>query len=628
MNKLLKKILVSFFSLILVLTLAVLISGVSKYNKSSANDMPYTESYEQISNDGIDSVPQSYSSVSKAEEQTTFTVTFRTNTETEIPSQIVEYGGKVTKPEQPVREGYKFISWKYDGKAWNFDTDVVTKDITLFVSWLEIEYTVTFDSDGGTPVDSQVIKYDNLIVEPTSPTKTGYHLAGWKYGKVTWDFTIYTVKGDMKLVAVWEKDLFNITFDSNGGSLVETQQVAYQECVIAPTSPTKTGYTFVKWLYNGEEWDFDTIITEEKTLVAEWKINEYKVTFNSNGGSDVQSQTVIFETTAEEPVAPVRKGYHLVEWRKGNVTWNFETDIVTSDITLIAFWEKNTYTVQFDTLGGTKIANQSVKYQGKVEQPERPVLDEYEFLCWTYNGKYWNFDTDVVEDNITIVAVYRDLKITIEFDSLGGSNVMSQRLWSGEKLIKPENPTKTGYTFVCWNNGDKEWDFDVDTIDASIKLTAVWVEKYFIVEFNSNGGTRVVNKLVQDGNKMAEPETPIKNGFVFKGWYYNSMKWDFSKDVVERDMKLVAKWEEPTPEPVEDNSNKTLLIVILVLVGIAVIVIIVVVVKICCKHTSEDVSKLEKKDEETSEESNQAKASETKDDENTETTEYLEDAEK
>ncbi|MEE0808931.1 MAG: InlB B-repeat-containing protein, partial [Acutalibacteraceae bacterium] len=129
-----------------------------------------------------------------------YTVTFNSNGGSAV-SAAKTVGGKVTKPADPTRSGYKFMGWYKQGSstAWNFG-DKVTADITLVATWEAIEYNVTFDSAGGSAVASA--KTSGKVTKPADPTRAGYIFAGWyKQGSSTaWNFGD-KVTADITLVA-------------------------------------------------------------------------------------------------------------------------------------------------------------------------------------------------------------------------------------------------------------------------------------------------------------------------------------------------------------------------------------------------------------------------------------------
>ena len=164
----------------------------------------------------------------------------------------------------------------------------------------------------------------------------------------------------MVLVSCGEDPFFyNVEFDSDGGSKVETQTVKSGEKAKKPETPVKDGYNFVDW-YDGESvFDFDTEITKDYKLKAKWVSAKptYTVTFDVNGATGtVPTQTVEEGGKATKPEDPEKTGYYLVQWNRADGTkFDFNSDTVTENITLTAVWQK-VYTVgQAGPAGGTVI---------------------------------------------------------------------------------------------------------------------------------------------------------------------------------------------------------------------------------------------------------------------------------
>lgn len=150
---------------------------------------------------------------------------------------------------------------------------------------------------------------------------------------------------------------FHVTFNTMGGSGISDKTVPWGTAVPEPNpDPSKTGYEFAGWWWNTqegieEEWDFNTVIHEETylelygglslVLNAKWDANEYTVTFESSGGTDVDSQTVSYGELVTEPAAPTKRGGVFAGWYTDDAfgnPWDFEKDTVSGDMTLFAKW--------------------------------------------------------------------------------------------------------------------------------------------------------------------------------------------------------------------------------------------------------------------------------------------------
>jgi len=218
----------------------------------------------------------------------TYTVRFDSKGGTPTPQeQTVKEDGRVTKPADPTRDNYTFTGWaKADNEAaalWNFETETVSGDITLFARWAINTHAVTFDSDGGSAVTAQNVAHGSPATKPANPTRNGYEFDGWFSGETEWNFA-NAITAPITLKAKWAI-VYNVIFDSDGGSEVPPQTVRNGNNATKPADPTKTigsglylgtitgNYTFVGW-YNGETlWNFESnTVTAPTSLKARWSL--------------------------------------------------------------------------------------------------------------------------------------------------------------------------------------------------------------------------------------------------------------------------------------------------------------------------------------------------------------------
>ena len=280
----------------------------------------------------------------------TFQISFITDDDSiTIPKQDVDYSASATKPTEVSKTGYTLDGWYTDKDcttAYDFSSKV-TGDITLYAKWNINAYTVSFDSNDGSSVAAQSVNYNTSASKPADPSMTGYTFAGWFTDKdctTAYDFSS-KVTGDITLYAKWNINAYTVSFDSNGGSSVAAQSVAYNTTASKPADPSKTGYTFADWFTDKDctkAYDFSSKVTGNITLYAKWNINSYKVSFESNGGSSVAAQSVTYNTAASKPTDPSKTGYNFAGWftdQDCKTAYDFSSK-VTGDITLYAKWIK------------------------------------------------------------------------------------------------------------------------------------------------------------------------------------------------------------------------------------------------------------------------------------------------
>ena len=415
----------------------------------------------------------------------------------------------------------------------------------------KITYQIIFDTDGGSTIPAQNVQEGSLISKPADPTKAGYTFDGWEYDGADYFFTS-TVSKNMILKAKWAKvaTRYTVKFNSDGGSTVYSVTVKEGEKVSRPTDPTKEGYILKTWTLNEVEYNFDTPVTSNIELKAVWEVDvslkpenqEFTVTFDSDGGSEVPSQKIKYNKKATKPANPTLKGYVFLDWTLDDKIFSFSTKI-TADITLKATWAKEgTYTVTFDTNGSTDVI-ESQKYKaGKlITKPTDPTKEGYVLKEWQYNGVAWDFAINKVAQDMTLKAIWALPRFTVTFNTDGGSTVKAQSIEINKTATKPKtNPTKTGYNFLGWFVGEEEYDFSTP-ITADITITAKWEAKKFTVTFDSDNGSEPVTQEYEYNSVVVEPANPTKEGYEFNGWYNGTTKYKFTEKVT-KNITLKAKW--------------------------------------------------------------------------------------
>ena len=184
--------------------------------------------------------------------------------DSEYAKQVLPSGTLATRPDTPAATpGYTFGGWnKADGTAWDYASDKVTDNITLYAKWAANTYTITFDTAGGSEIAPITQDYGTQIAAPEAPTREGYTFKGWdKEIPETMPTENITVK------AQWEINQYTIAFDTAGGSEIAPITQDYGTAITAPADPTREGYTFIGW----DKEIPATMPAENITLKAKWK---------------------------------------------------------------------------------------------------------------------------------------------------------------------------------------------------------------------------------------------------------------------------------------------------------------------------------------------------------------------
>lgn len=271
----------------------------------------------------------------------TYTVKFDSNGGSKVEEVKVNEGETISSPTT-TRDGYTFDAWYLGEEKFDFTTPI-SKNITLKAKWTEKgKINVTFMADDKVHKVTPV-KENTKVTKPNNPTKKGYRFVEWQLNGTAFDFNT-KITEEITLTALFEEaKSYTVSFNSDGGSKVSSQEVEAGSKAKKPTAPTKEGYVFREWQLNGKTYDFNKAVEDDLALKAIWdkEAAKYTVTFDSNGGSAVESQTVVEGNKATKPADPTKEGYKFAEWLYKNNTYDFNTE-VRSDITLTARYEKET----------------------------------------------------------------------------------------------------------------------------------------------------------------------------------------------------------------------------------------------------------------------------------------------
>ena len=374
-----------------------------------------------------------------------YTITFDTNGGSEIAPITQDYGTEITAPDNPTRKGYTFKGWDKE-----IPKTMPAENITVKAQWEINQYTITFDTNGGSEIAPITQDYGTEITAPDNPTRKGYTFKGWdKEIPKTMPAENITVK------AQWEINQYTITFDTNGGSEIAPITQDYGTEITAPDNPTRKGYTFRGW----DKEIPKTMPAENMTVKAQWEINQYTITFDTNGGSEIVPITQDYGTEITAPDNPTRKGYTFKGWDK-----EIPETMPSENITVKAQWEINPYTITFDTNGGSEIAPITQDYGTQIAAPANPTRKGYTFKGWDKE-----IPKTMPAENMTVKAQWKINQYTIAFDTNGGSEIAPITQDYGTEITAPDNPTRKGYTFKGW---DKEIP---ETMPAeNITITARW----------------------------------------------------------------------------------------------------------------------------------------------------------
>ena len=217
---------------------------------------------------------------------------------------------------------------KLSGKPVN--TGTVINDKTNIPDPTGTPVTVTYDyGERGGIYAKQIVQAGEKAIEPDVPSRQGYQFTDWYLDDTKYDFNT-AVTGNMTLTAKWTANSYTITFDTDGGSKIDPITQDYGTQITAPADPTREGYTFIGW----DKAIPATMPAEDLTVTAQWRINRYTVTFDTDGGSAVASITQDYGTAITAPADPTREGYTFIGWDKA-----IPATMPAGDMTITAKWK-------------------------------------------------------------------------------------------------------------------------------------------------------------------------------------------------------------------------------------------------------------------------------------------------
>ena len=405
-----------------------------------------------------DSVPAEVTKLTAQWTAPTYAVTLNTGGGTINSGNVTEYtygvGATLPTADDMTYTGYTFKGW-YDNE--NLTGSPVTAiggtetgNKEYWAKWEINQYTITFDTNGGSEIAPITQDYGTKITTPADPTRKGYTFKGWdKEIPKTMPAENMTVK------AQWEINQYAITFDTNGGSEIAPITQDYGTKITTPADPTRKGYTFKGW----DKEIPKTMPAENMTVKAQWEINQYAITFDTNGGSEIAPITQDYGTKITTPADPTRKGYTFKGWDK-----EIPKTMPAENMTVKAQWEINQYAITFDTNGGSEIAPITQDYGTKITTPADPTRKGYTFKGWDKE-----IPKTMPAENMTVKAQWEINQYAITFDTNGGSEIAPITQDYGTAITAPADPTREGYTFIGWDR-----DIPVTMPAENITVTAQW----------------------------------------------------------------------------------------------------------------------------------------------------------
>lgn len=506
-----------------------------------------------------------------------FKITYDYGYDNKTKEFTVTYGSEYSL-ETPTRTGYNFSYWRYNDTIvsnsgyWN-----IPENATLTAVWSAKGYNITYDLNGGT---NSVYNPSTYTIEtPTftlqEPTKQYYTFTGWSGTDIRGISKTVTIKkgstGDRKYTANYTGNKYDVIYDLGYDNKTIKDQATYGSWFILD-KPTRDGYKFTKWTYNGA--DFDSQVwkyTSSITLKAVWEVINYTITYDLNGGSYYYSNNNPTTYTVEKEATiysyPNLNGYTFAGWSGTDIDGEYEKQIT---IPKGSFGDRS-YTAHYTNDiqlydSSTKLDTIKVEYKAKYELPT-PTKEGYEFDSWYYSTSGYTVDvpsTGTWEYDGNIYKLYARWfnKYNITYNLDGGTVSTENRTYytKNTPTFTLNNPTKEGYTFTGWEGTEISGTQFTVTIPTNSEGARSYVARYtpntYTVSYDLNGGTwsdgSTTSKTFtatydQSIGTLLVPTNTQQLWLTFDGWYYGDTKiesnyiWKIPNDVT-----LKAKWSTPS----------------------------------------------------------------------------------
>jgi uncharacterized repeat protein (TIGR02543 family) len=491
------------------------------------------------------------------------------------------YGARVD--EEATRTGYTFNSWNMlvggAGAAVTSNAPLAPPhDHDIYAQWTANSYKLILDANSGTAgaTTSVVVTYDAAVGalpatgDADAPSKTGYTFLGWATTKTAilpnYVGGVYQTDGDTTVYAVWNANKYTLFFSANAADAISgtpSKEVTYNAQVgvlpgVGSGAPTRTGYSFAGWAEanNAGAPDFTALVNYttagNKTVFAVWSRNDYTLSFDSQGGSSVASQSVAFEGFGAAPAPPTKYGYNFASWNTAangsGVLWDFATSSMPAqNLTLYAQWtpKLGTIALTFDPNGGVSgaVSSKLVDFGAAVGAlpgvgSGAPTRDHYVFYGWsrTSDAAAADFTSAYVVDfdpGLTVYAVWARDTHTITYFSSGhtAGSIPTQTTHTHGNTVSVKGKgslVRNHYTFSGWDTSSNATKVVYAAgaslvIENDTNLYAVWKEDpKYSVSYSANGGSNAPT----DGNAYYRGDTVTarspgslsRSGYTFLGW--------------------------------------------------------------------------------------------------------------
>ena len=462
--------------------------------------------------------------------------------------------------QTPTKKFYVFEGWyideNFEGESFAELKKGASGNIDLYAKWTPQRFEVKYDTLGGVNDENNpsftTIESEEFELLPA--TKEDFDFVRWIDDTAT---PVTSIKAHnvepVSLTAVWRAKVYTVEYETNGG-IATANKTSYTatDGTITLGESKKKGYVFDGWYENedlsGEKVDeIDCSERRNITLYAAWKLEKYSIAYDLAGGkNNPNPNSYTIESDDIVLLAPIKDGYSFDGWfdEEGNEVEKIAKGSV-DNVSLSASWSIVEYTVTFDSKGGNKINPYIYTVESEDYTLPSASRNYYDFVGWfDENGNKVVKIESAMLKSFTLIAKWTAHIYTITYDYNGGTQVDNPTSYTVEtETFVLAEPTKEGYTFDGWYDGDLKVTQIEKGCHADIKLTAKWSATEYTVTFGSNGGDEVNPYIYTVESEDYTLPSASRNYYDFVGWFdENGNKVVKIESAMLKSFTLTAKW--------------------------------------------------------------------------------------
>ena len=470
------------------------------------------------------------------------------------------------------------------GYIWKDDKS--TNDYQTTCKIENSKFQLSYDDNGGSGCSNQKrdIYYRQTYGTLTTlciPSRTGYSFNGWNSsksgsGKSITNDTIVSSKNNQTIYAQWKANTYTVKYNGNGNTSGNTANSSHTYDVskrLTANGFYRTGYTFNGWNtssngYGTNYYNQQSVINltakngDTFNLYAKWQINTYTLTYNNNGGSGCSSKTLNYNDYYDLSCTPSKSGYSFDGWYTSPSGGSrvYSSYRITQNTTVYAHWENITYTLSYDSNGGSYCSSKNLNYNDYYDLSCTPYRNGYTFDGWytSSSGGYKVYSSDRITQSTTIYAQWTAIPTVtyyyLYFNSNGGSYCQTKTLEYNDYYDLSCTPYRSGYSFDGWYTSSSGGSrvYSSDRITQSTTVYAHWTANStptptptkYTLTYDSNGGTSCSSKKLNANANYDLSCTPSRSGYTFDGWYTSSSGGSkvSTSNRINKDTTIYAHW--------------------------------------------------------------------------------------